>query len=46
MAKPKKLSPEQRRLSDRCKRRIPQLQAIPDATLLKQAALYREDLGL
>lgn len=46
MLKPKKLSREQRELSDRCKRRIPQLQAIPTDMLLKQAATHREDLGL
>lgn len=42
----KKLSPEQRRLSDRCKKRIPQLKAMPTDVLLKQAANYREQLGL
>lgn len=42
----KKLSPEQKRLSDRCKKRIPKLQAIPTETLLKQSSKYKEDLGL
>lgn len=43
---PKKLSPKQKRLSDRCKKRIPQLQAIPTDALLKQAANCRDQLGL
>ncbi len=42
----KKLSPEQKRLSDRCKRRIPKLKAIPTDALLKQSSKYKEDLGL
>lgn len=46
MLKPKKLSPKQRRISDRCKKWIAKSKDIPTEELLKQAATCREDLGL